>query len=54
VPKKSDENEEAFASDQASEAQIAVHWREEGYYFPPAKFIGQANASDPSIKERFT
>ncbi len=36
-----------------SEAQIAVHWREEEYYAPPAKFIGQANASDPSILARF-
>jgi acetyl-CoA synthetase len=38
---------------QVSEAQIAVHWREEEYYHPPAKFIGQANASDPAIRERF-
>ncbi len=37
-----------------SEAQIAVHWREEEYFQPPAKFIGQANASDPSIFERFS
>ena len=37
----------------ASEAQIAVHWREEEYYAPPARFIGQANASDPAIRERF-
>jgi acetyl-CoA synthetase len=37
-----------------SEAQIAVHWREEEYYQPPAKFIGQANASDPGIYERFS
>jgi len=36
-----------------SEAQIAVHWREEEYVYPPAKFIGQANASDPAIFERF-
>jgi acetyl-CoA synthetase len=36
-----------------SEAQIAVHWREEEYFYPPAKFIGQANASDPAIFERF-
>ena len=32
-----------------SEAQIAVHWREEEYYQPPPRFIGQANASDPRI-----
>ena len=38
---------------QVSEAQIAVHWREEEYFFPPASFIGQANANDPSIRERF-
>jgi len=38
---------------QVSEAQIAVHWREEEYYYPPPRFIGQANASDPSIFERF-
>ncbi len=37
-----------------SEAQIAVHWREEEYYYPPAKFIGQANASDPAIFSRFS
>jgi acetyl-CoA synthetase len=38
---------------QPSEAQIAVHWREEDYYYPPAKFIAQANGADPSIFERF-
>jgi acetyl-CoA synthetase len=36
-----------------SEDQIAVHWREEKYYDPSPKFIGQANANDPSIFERF-
>jgi acetyl-CoA synthetase len=39
---------------QVSEAQIAVHWREEEYYYPPAKFIAQANAADPSLRERFS
>jgi acetyl-CoA synthetase len=39
---------------QVSEAQIAVHWREEDYYHPPATFIGQANAADPAIVERFS
>ena len=38
---------------QVSEAEIAVHWQEEEYFYPPAKFIGQANASDPAIFERF-
>jgi acetyl-CoA synthetase len=37
-----------------SEAQIAVHWREEKYYQPSPRFIGQANASDPRIFERFS
>ena len=40
--------------EQISEAQIAVHWREEGHIEPPAKFIAQANAADPSIFERFS
>jgi acetyl-CoA synthetase len=38
---------------QVSEAEIAVHWREEELFSPPAKFIGQANANDPAIFERF-
>jgi len=38
---------------QVSEAEIAVHWREEEYYYPPARFVGQANAADPDILERF-
>ena len=37
-----------------SEAQIAVHWLEEEYYYPPAKFIAQANAGDPAIFSRFS
>src|ERR1039457_6989440 len=39
---------------EVSEAQIAVHWREEEYFQPPAKFIAQANANDPAIRERFS
>src|SRR5258708_12184725 len=39
---------------QVSEAEIAVHWREEELFFPPAKFIGQANANDPAIFDRFS
>jgi acetyl-CoA synthetase len=38
---------------QVSEAQIAVHWREEDYYQPPRSFIAQANAADPAILERY-
>src|SRR5712691_11256843 len=39
---------------QVSEAQIAVHWREEEFYHPPATFIAQANATDPAIFQRFS
>jgi acetyl-CoA synthetase len=39
---------------QVSEAQIAVHWREEDYYYPPEAFVSQANANDPAILDRFT
>ena len=38
---------------QVSEAEIAVHWKEEESYYPSARFIGQANANDPAIFERF-
>ena len=39
---------------EATEAQIAVHWKEEEYFHPPAKFIGQANLVDPAVAERFS
>src|SRR6201987_1188473 len=39
---------------ETSEAQIAVHWREEEYYYPSSKFIGQANLTDPDILNRFS
>ena len=39
---------------QVSEAQIAVHWREEETYPPPPGFVAQANASDPAIFGRFS
>ncbi|MGA9855104.1 MAG: acetate--CoA ligase [Gammaproteobacteria bacterium] len=39
---------------EVSEAQIAVHWKEEEYFQPPKKFIEQANVSDPQIRERFS
>jgi acetyl-CoA synthetase len=37
-----------------SEAQIAVHWKEEDYFYPSAKFIAQANLSDPAMVEKFS
>ncbi|MGA2002935.1 MAG: acetate--CoA ligase [Terriglobales bacterium] len=38
---------------ETTEAQIAVHWREEEYYYPSSKFIGQANLTDPDVLNRF-
>jgi acetyl-CoA synthetase len=41
-------------TENVSESQIAVHWREEEYFPPPPAFVQQANASDPAILDRFT
>jgi acetyl-CoA synthetase len=49
-----DIRERSKAAVETSEAQIAVHWREEEYFYPSAKFIGQANLSDPAVNERFS
>jgi acetyl-CoA synthetase len=37
-----------------SEAQIAVHWKEEAYIYPSTQFIAQANMTDPQLYERFS
>jgi acetyl-CoA synthetase len=37
-----------------SEAEIAVHWQEEDYYYPSTEFISQANMADKGIYERFS
>ena len=45
-----------MATERATEinqAQIAVHWKEEEYVRPTAKFVGQANLVDPAVTERF-
>ncbi len=39
---------------EVSEAQIAVHWKEEPLIEPPRSFVKQANVSDPSVFERFS
>ncbi|MCA9965057.1 MAG: acetate--CoA ligase [Anaerolineales bacterium] len=39
---------------EVSEAAIAVHWQEEGYFHPSAKFIAQANMTDANIYNRFS
>ncbi len=40
--------------EKVSESQIAVHWREEEYIYPPESFVEQANADDPAIVNRFS
>jgi acetyl-CoA synthetase len=48
------ESQESQGSEtQVSEAQIAVHWREEETCPPPPGFVAQANAADPAIFGRF-
>jgi len=49
----SEDNLSHHAAD-VSEAQIAVHWREEACVSPPQQFIAQANLTDAGIFERFT
>jgi len=39
---------------EASEAHIAVHWKEEELYYPPKQFVEQANLKDPQVIERFS
>ncbi len=39
---------------EVSEAEVAVHWKEEGYFYPPRDFIAQANMTDEKIYERFS
>ncbi len=38
---------------EVSEAEIAVHWKEEAYVRPPTSFIAQANLTDPAVFDRF-
>lgn len=39
---------------EVSEAQIAVHWKEEEYYYPSREFITQANMNDQHVFDRFS
>ncbi|MFZ0815307.1 MAG: acetate--CoA ligase [Candidatus Sulfotelmatobacter sp.] len=48
------EKSKAAVAVETSDAQIAVHWREEEYFYPSSKFIGQANLTDPAVMERFS
>jgi acetyl-CoA synthetase len=38
---------------ETSEAQIAVHWQEEDYFYASPWFVAQANMKDERIFERF-
>ena len=40
--------------EEVNEAQIAVHWQEEDYYYPSEEFKAQANVNDKSIYDRFS
>jgi acetyl-CoA synthetase len=50
-PPKKNEN---HGGRKLTEAQIAVHWKEEEYFQPSAKFIGQASLNDPVMVEKFS
>src|SRR3984893_7163723 len=51
---KQSKKNENHGESKLTEAQIAVHWKEEEYFQPPAKFIGQANLNDPAMVEKFS
>jgi acetyl-CoA synthetase len=46
--------EKNIATSDVSEAEIAVHWQEEGYYPAPVSFIAQANMADANVYKRFS
>ncbi|ABE45268.1 acetate--CoA ligase [Polaromonas sp. JS666] len=52
LPRHATEQQSADISE-ISEAQIAVHWPEEGYFSPSNPFIAQANLTDAGIFARF-
>src|SRR5205823_14372155 len=47
--KKARRSTKAVPGDDVSEAQIAVHWQEEGYFAPPKEFVAQANLREKSV-----
>ena len=46
--------EEVTSGAEVSEAQIAVHWKEEGTIHPSAQFVAQANLTDSGVYGRFS
>jgi len=51
VSEKKPEKKEAL---ETTEAEIAVHWGEEQFFYPSTKFIAQANMTDETIYDRFS
>ncbi len=45
--------DEKQGTDGATEAEIAVHWKEEGTFPPPPGFVAQANLTDKNVLQRF-
>ena len=45
--------QKAAEADEVSEAQIAVHWKEEEYIYASPRFVSQAIMTDPGIYDRF-
>ncbi|MFQ5953516.1 MAG: acetate--CoA ligase [Kiloniellales bacterium] len=41
-------------ANEVSEAQIAVHWKEEERIQPSPRFVAQANLTDPAVFDRFS
>ena len=54
TPRQKLNTKEHKSKQKLTEAQIAVHWKEEGVFYPPKKFIEQANLTDPKVIERFS
>jgi acetyl-CoA synthetase len=52
--RKSAKSSKPKKAQETSEAQIAVHWKEEEYFYPSKKFIAQANLKDPAFVKKFT
>ncbi|HYB34624.1 MAG TPA: hypothetical protein VEF72_01685 [Mycobacterium sp.] len=54
TPEEEIESKNITTASEVSEAEIAVHWQEEGYYHPPATFIAHANLTDAALHKRFS
>ena len=54
TPRQKLNTKEHKSKQKLTAAQIAVHWKEEGVFYPPKKFIEQANLTDPKVMERFS